>query len=336
MIAIGVCVVSAFVLCVSAHALRCAARNHVLSFSRALRRQRRGSTGAGVTAFPPAAMCNEFAAHRDVGDRRLFRSLPPTDTVMVADAAVHPIQRSRGQVAENVERLQERTRELVEANKELEAFSHSVSHDLKAPLRAINGFAGMLSDQYAPQLDERGRHYVRRVLDAASRMEGLIDDLMRLSHVSAAELRRSDVDMSRMAAVIIEDLRGREPGRNVGTAIDTGLRCQADSRLLRIALENLLGNAWKFTRGVETAHIEVGRDVGVVDGYFVRDNGAGFNLEYAENIFAPFRRLHSAAEFSGTGVGLSIVQRIIHRHGGRINAHGSVGNGAEFHFTLPS
>lgn len=236
----------------------------------------------------------------------------------------------------NLERcVEERTRQLTEANTELEAFSHSVSHDLRAPLRSVNSFVRMLDEEYGAALDERGRSYIARVLGSTERMEGLIEDLMRLSHVTGAELMRTDVDMSQMAAAIIEELRVREPDRKIDASITAGLRCKADPRLLRIALENLIGNAWKFTRNVERARIEVGRSEDKPAMYFVRDNGAGFKMDYATQLFAPFRRLHTAAEFPGTGVGLSIVQRIIRRHGGRISAEGSVGHGATFYFSVP-
>jgi signal transduction histidine kinase len=236
----------------------------------------------------------------------------------------------------NLERcVEERTRQLTEANTELEAFTHSVSHDLRAPLRSINSFARMLVEECAPQIDEKGRGYIERMLGSAERMEGLIEDLLHLSHVTGAELNRTDVDLTQMATSIIDELRAHEPERNVDTQISIGLRCKADPRLLRIALENLLGNAWKFTRNVECARIEVGRSDDKPPTYFVRDNGAGFKMDYAPQLFAPFRRLHTAAEFPGTGVGLSIVQRIIRRHGGRISAEGSVGHGATFYFTVP-
>jgi signal transduction histidine kinase len=236
----------------------------------------------------------------------------------------------------NLERcVEERTRQLTDANTELEAFTHSVSHDLRAPLRSINSFARMLVEEYAPQIDDKGRGYIERMLGSAERMEGLIEDLLHLSHVTGAELNRTDVDLTQMATAIIDDLRAREPERKVDAAIAAGLRCKADPRLLRIALENLLSNAWKFTRNVEHARIEIGRSEDKPPMYFIRDNGAGFKMDYAPQLFAPFRRLHTAAEFPGTGVGLSIVQRIIRRHGGRISAEGSVGHGATFYFTVP-
>jgi len=236
----------------------------------------------------------------------------------------------------NLERcVQERTRELIEANRELEAFSHSVSHDLRAPLRALDGFTAILADQYSDRLDERGRGYVQRVVDAVERMRNLIEDLLRLSHVTGTELNRRELDLSQMVRSILDELRAQDPERQVTVRVAEGVRANADHRLLRIALENILGNAWKFTRNTAQASIEFGVEE-PKDGatYFIRDNGAGFNPDYGDRLFVPFRRLHSAAEFPGTGIGLSIVQRIMRRHGGRISASGSVGQGASFHFSL--
>jgi signal transduction histidine kinase len=231
---------------------------------------------------------------------------------------------------------EEHTRQLKDANTELEAFSHSVSHDLRAPLRSMHAFARMLADEYGTALDERGRGYIQRVLGSTERMENLVEDMLRLSHVNAMELRRIGVDLSQLARTIVDDLASREAERHVETQITAGLRCEADPRLLRIALENLIGNAWKFTRKVARARIEIGAVLHEgVQQYFVRDNGAGFNSEYAQDMFAPFRRLHTANEFPGTGVGLSIVQRVIRRHGGSVWADGSVGRGATFYFTIP-
>lgn len=236
----------------------------------------------------------------------------------------------------NLERcVQERTRELIEANRELEAFSHSVSHDLRAPLRALDGFTAILADQYSDRLDERGRGYVQRVVDAVERMRNLIEDLLRLSHVTGTELNRRELDLSQLVRSILDELRAQDPERQVIVKIAEGVKATADHRLLRIALENILGNAWKFTRNTVQASIEFGveeQQCGTT--YFIRDNGAGFNPDYGDRLFIPFRRLHSAAEFPGTGIGLSIVQRIIRRHGGRISARGAVGQGAAFYFSL--
>jgi signal transduction histidine kinase len=229
--------------------------------------------------------------------------------------------------------VNDRTQQLTEANRELEAFSHSVSHDLRAPLRAINGFGGFLLQEYGASLDERARTYVNRILVAGGRMEQLITDLLRLSHAAGVELRSLAVNLSQMAAAIVADLREHDPMRRVEVRIDDDMTCRGDPQLLRIALENLISNAWKFTRDVASARIEIGCQAG--ESFYVRDNGAGFEPEQAKNLFAPFRRLHSSAQFPGTGVGLSIVQRIIRRHGGRLSAQGAVGQGATFSFTIP-
>jgi signal transduction histidine kinase len=232
-------------------------------------------------------------------------------------------------------RVDERTQQLTEANRELESFSQSVSHDLRAPLRAINGFGNVLLEEFGADLDPRARSYVDKMLTAGTRMEQLIADLMRLSHASAVELRATAVDLSSLAATTVADLRELDPLREVDVRIDAGMACQGDPQLLRIALENLIGNAWKFTRDVPNARIEIGRMACKAGVFFVRDNGAGFEPSQAKHLFAPFRRLHSTSQFPGTGVGLSIVQRIIRRHGGRIVAEAAVGQGATFCFTIP-
>lgn len=236
---------------------------------------------------------------------------------------------------QNLEELvEERTQQLTDANRELEAFAHSISHDLRAPLRAINSFTQLLA-QDGDELSERSRGYLDRVLGSARRMEELIEDLMRLSQVNGAELRRIDIDVSRMVVNIMNELQSRDPDRRVETDIRDGIHAIADPRLLRIALENLLGNAWKFTRDSEVPHIEFGVADSDASRFFVRDNGAGFDAQHAKDMFVPFRRLHSSKEFPGSGIGLSIVHRIIRRHGGDIEAEGAPGNGATFYFSIP-
>jgi signal transduction histidine kinase len=228
--------------------------------------------------------------------------------------------------------VRERTQQLLEANKELDAFSHSISHDLRAPLRAIDGFSRLLCEHCGMSLDDQGRTYLDRVLQSVKRMEQLIEDLMRLSRISQAELHRARTDLSTMSKEILDGLTASEPKRQVATRVAENLYCDADPRLIRIALENLLTNAWKFTAKTADAHIEVGCDDGA---FFVRDNGAGFDSTRADELFSPFRRLHAASEYPGTGVGLSIVQRIVRRHGGGISARAAPGQGATFSFTLP-
>ena len=241
------------------------------------------------------------------------------------------------QLNEELERrVAGRTAELVEANKELDAFAHSVSHDLRAPLRAISGFGQFLSEECASALDGRGRDYLRRMLDSAERMSTLIDDLMQFAHASRAELRRQPVDLSALAEEVARDLQLAGPKRVVKFVCAPGLHATGDSRLLRVVLVNLLGNAWKYTGKVAEPQVEFGCTGANGEGaFFIRDNGAGFDMRYVERLFGAFQRLHSMAEFEGTGVGLATVQRIIHRHGGRIWAEAGVNEGATFHFTLP-
>jgi two-component system sensor histidine kinase/response regulator len=221
------------------------------------------------------------------------------------------------------------------ANKELEAFSYSVSHDLRAPLRAIEGFSRILVEEHAPKLDDTARNLLQRSQNACQRMGQLIDDLLNLSRLSYGEMRRDSTDLSALARSIFAELHNREPGRNVTFQVAEGTVVNGDARLLRVALENLLGNAWKFTSKRSDAVIEFGTTS--QDGervYYVRDNGAGFDMAYADQLFGAFRRLHSTDEFPGTGVGLATVRRVINRHGGRIWAKSVIENGATFYFTL--
>jgi len=231
-----------------------------------------------------------------------------------------------------------RTRELSQANQELEAFAYSVSHDLRAPLRSIEGFSRILVERYESQLDESGRDYLRRVRKAAMRMGELIEALLQVSRLGRSELRREKVDLSRMALEVVDELRADDPARDLAVRIAPGLTATGDAALLRNMLGNLLGNAWKFTRGRENAMIEFGA-VDHANGeteFYVRDNGAGFSQSYADKLFRPFQRLHSQEEFSGHGIGLASVKRIIERHGGHIRAEGHEGEGAVFYFTLPA
>ncbi|MBI3129795.1 MAG: hypothetical protein HYZ13_00410 [Acidobacteria bacterium] len=233
-------------------------------------------------------------------------------------------------------RVAERTAELEILNRELESFSYSVSHDLRAPLRSIDGFTAILQKTYGGSLDESGRAYMDRVRGATQRMGTLIDDLLTLSRTSRSAMIRRQVDLSQLAESILHDLREGAPERRVDLHITPGLRVEADPTLLRTALENLLGNAWKFTSRKEVARIEVGLESGQGGGtYFVRDNGAGFDMKYVDKIFAPFQRLHSSTEFEGTGIGLANVQRIVRRHGGELWCEAEVGRGATFYFTFP-
>jgi PAS domain S-box-containing protein len=221
------------------------------------------------------------------------------------------------------------------ANRELEAFSYSVAHDLRAPLRGMNGFAQILLDDYADKLDAEGVDCLHEIHTNARRMGALIDALLSLSRLTRSALHRERVDLSRLAGDVARELASAEPGRAVDVLVAPGLSADVDPLLARALLENLLGNAWKFTGGAAAARLEVGarREDGAT-AFFVRDNGAGFDMAHAAKLFAPFQRLHTVGEFPGTGIGLATVQRIVHRHGGRIWAEGTVGAGATFHFTL--
>ena len=241
--------------------------------------------------------------------------------------------------------LIERTRELVgearlaeevrRANAELEAFSYSVAHDLRAPLRAIDGFSQALLDGYTGKIDEQGRHYLDRLRENTRRMGQLINDLLGLSRVTRGELKRMDFDLAALARDAAARLKRSQPERKVDFVIPNTLRVNGDPNLMLAALDNLLGNAWKYTSRKERARIELGRERR--DGqavYFVRDDGAGFDMAFANKLFKPFSRLHSPGEFEGTGIGLATVDRIVSRHGGRVWGEGRVGEGATFYFTL--
>jgi signal transduction histidine kinase len=226
--------------------------------------------------------------------------------------------------------------ELAQANKELEAFSYSVSHDLRAPLRAIDGFSFELLDHASAVLDDTGREYLQRVRAAARRMSELIEALLHLSRLTRGPLTLTKgIDLSALARAIADDLRHADPGRRVRVTIDEGITADADAALIRVVLENLLRNAWKFTGPVPDPVIHFGwQTPNGQPTYFVRDNGVGFNAEFADRLFTPFQRLHHESEFPGTGVGLATVSRIVRRHGGTIRADAEVGRGATFSWTL--
>jgi signal transduction histidine kinase len=231
--------------------------------------------------------------------------------------------------------LLQRTTQLEAANRELEAFSYSVSHDLRAPLRAIDGFTQVVLEDHGASLEDEAKNYLGRVRAASQRMGQLIDDLLNLSRVTRGEMRREEVDLSAIVLTTIQDLQRTSPERRVRMKVTEGLSAKGDPGLLRVALENLLGNAWKFTSRNEGATIEFGsvQSSGKTI-YFVRDNGVGFDPEYSDKLFGAFQRLHGRDEFEGTGIGLATVQRIIQRHGGRVWAEGQVDVGATFYFAL--
>lgn len=230
-------------------------------------------------------------------------------------------------------RIEARTQELEVLNKELEAFNYSVSHDLRAPLRGIDGFSSALENEYGEALDETAAHYLSRVRAGAQRMGELIDDLLDLSRLSRGELRLTKVDISKLAQSIIQGLIAAELERDFRIEIAPELSATADKRLLTVALENLLGNAVKFTGTIDKPTIIFGKEDGA---FFLRDNGVGFDMRYADKLFIPFQRLHTMREFEGSGIGLTTVQRIINRHGGRLWAESELGEGATFYFTLPA
>ncbi len=245
------------------------------------------------------------------------------------------LRQSEGRYRGLNQELQLRNLELTAVNRELEGFSYSVSHDLRAPLRAVDGFSAALLEDYKENLDQEGRQYLDRIRAAAERMGQLIDDLLRLARTARQPLSPERINLSSMAQDIASQLQASEPERRGTIAIAPDLVADGDRGLLRLALENLLANAWKFTSKQQHAYIEFGRQTSSREGaYFVSDNGAGFDMQYADKLFGAFQRLHDNTEFSGTGIGLATVQRILHRHGGRIWADGAVGKGATFYFVL--
>ena len=232
--------------------------------------------------------------------------------------------------------LLRRADDLKAANGSLESFTYSVSHDLRAPLRAMSGFSAVLLEEYGDVLGEDGRHYAERIVAASEHMAALIDNLLRLSRLSRSEMHLDSVDLGAEGAEIAAELQGDDPGRHARFAVQRPVQVRADRALIRMVLRNLLGNACKFTSGRDDALIEFGTvpptDAPVC--YYVRDNGAGFDPAYTHKLFSPFQRLHPASEFPGTGIGLAIVRLIVERHGGHVWAEGAVGEGAAFYFTL--
>jgi len=267
-------------------------------------------------------------------DGMLLRSLVLTDLTAQrrAEAEIRALNAGLEQ------RVAQRTADLARANESLESFTYSVSHDLRAPLRAMSGFSEALVEEYGDRLDETGRDYAERIQAASERMAALIDDLLSLSQVSRAELKLGPVDLSAEVTAVADDLRSREPGRRVRFRIQDGVVATADQGLIRTVVQNLVENAWKFTARTDGATIEFAATPAGEAGLtcHVRDNGVGFDPAYTDQLFQPFRRLHPAREYPGTGVGLASVARIIERHGGRTWAEGAVGRGATFFFTLPA
>ena len=269
----------------------------------------------------------------ELGARLIDYGSKPAVSVVMRDITER--RKAEEALAQQAQELARSNNELSAVNKELEAFSYSVSHDLRAPLRSIDGFSKALLEDYVDKLDEQGRDYLQRVRAASQRMAQLIDDLLNLSRVTRSDMRHEPVNLSMLAQTIAGELKKTQPERQVEFVIEEGLTVNGDARLLKLVLENLLSNSWKFTSKHKRARVEFGAEQS--DGkfaYFVRDDGAGFDMAYVEKLFIPFQRLHTPTEFPGTGIGLALVQRIIHRHGGHVWARGGVEKGATIYFTL--
>ncbi len=286
----------------------------------------------GETTYRTEMMLNKVNGDRIYGLLAISFPPPDSDSANVLVSVIDITQHKHAEME-----LRQTAADLKATNQELESFSYSISHDLRAPLRSIDGFSRILVRDAAASLDAEGRANLERIRSASQRMSELIDNLLDLSRTGRTELRRASVDLSALAQACLDDLSRGEPSRNVSGIVAPGLRAMADPILVRAVLENLLGNAWKFTRQRADARIEFGAiEQSGERVFFVRDNGVGFDMGYAGKLFAPFQRLHSPHDFPGTGIGLATVQRIVRRHGGRIWVEAAVEAGACFHFTLPN
>jgi PAS domain S-box-containing protein len=282
-----------------------------------------------------------FGRRKDSTEFSVEISLSPLETpdgTLISASIRDVTERKKNveKIRELNEDLEQRASQLEAANRELEAFSYSVSHDLRAPLRTIDGFSLALLEDFGEQLPDEGRNYLMRIRTAAQRMAQLIDDLLNLSRLSRAPLNPEPTNLSKIAQQVVQNLQREAPDRLVNLSIEPNIMAECDPRLIKVVFENLLSNAWKFTSKQEAAEIGFGQAEDPQNGqvYFVRDNGAGFDMAYVNKLFGAFQRLHTNSEFPGIGIGLAIVQRIINRHGGRIWADGVVNGGATFYFTL--
>jgi len=308
----------------------------IKAFGRTLRLSIKIGT-LGIAVIITLALLSLVAIRFAMVARRSSRRMAETNEKLQVEIA----QRSKAE--EKVKRLNaelefrvtQRTAQLQAANKELEAFSYSVSHDLRAPLRHIDGFSQMMIEDYSDRLDEDGIVYLNEIRSATQEMSQLIDDMLLLSNVTRSEMHRELIDLTKLAEEVMAGLKATAKGRKAIIEIEEGLSTWGDKRLLQIMLSNLLGNAWKFTSKEEQAIISFRREQ--KDGetaFVVRDNGAGFDMNYSNKLFQAFQRLHRVTEFEGTGIGLATVQRVVLRHGGRVWAEGEVGSGATFYFTV--
>jgi light-regulated signal transduction histidine kinase (bacteriophytochrome) len=281
---------------------------------------------------------NEFVEHLKAENVEYRKENSGLREIAVADGiALDDLKQAQHRIDRLYGDLQARNRALEAANKELESFSYAVSHDLRSPLRSIHGFSEALAQSASAKLSTEEKNWLLKISDAAARMDRLTEDLLRLSRITRSQLKREPVDLAMLARQVVHELRQNDPHRDVVFAISDALGTHADPGLMRVALSNLLSNAWKYTGRRQQALVSFGQEER--DGqkvFCVRDNGAGFDMSYASKLFAPFQRLHSAREFPGSGVGLACVARVVHKHGGRIWADAKSGEGAAFFFTIPN
>jgi signal transduction histidine kinase len=285
---------------------------------------------------PLAAIGNYWASHHQTTERELELLQALANSTCMAMENIEILSDLEQRVRARTSELAAANAELAEKNRDLESFSSTVSHDLRAPLRAIKGFGRLLAEDAGNDLTPQSRGYLQHIDAATVRMEALVNDLLALARVSTAPVQKTTLDLAPVARDVLRALAAEEPGRSVGVVVPSELPAYGDRGLLRIVLENLLGNAWKFTALTTDACIEIGSSgSGEMQSYYVRDNGAGFPAHWTGRLFQPFQRLHSQAEFTGVGIGLATVRRIILKHGGEVSATGAVNQGATFTFTLP-